>query len=592
MPDSLPAAKLSLSFAKLVATPTEIAWSQAYNAGNLFVCLSITIEEDREELSLQALGKEIFNILQSEFFTLQEKNIANIKTAIQTSFDNSPKHITVGLALAYFKEATLLVFIAGSGKIIMKRGEKVGVLLAKQDANDGVIKSASGFVENSDTIILETGPFAQGISQETVIHALDLALPNDIVEALSPQIHKQDNGAQAAIVISYRGASATIPMEEPESEEEQTLGSLYQVETEYSEKELLEEMDETKHKPIQFPKLPKFHQNFKLSHRRKLFLNIALILILLLILSIFFTVKKYNNDKQQNTFQAIYPTAQQYYSQGEGLETVNASLSQDNYRKAEKLLKDGETKLPKNSKNYQQIADLLAQIENKLQNNSTGQTTNVTQAQAPSHSLLAVEQSTNNGLAFGEDTNDVYIITNKGITTESKNDGSIKDSIKNNTDWISPVAVIPYEGNIYVLDQKKGLLKFVASSGGFGMANYFSNTSPDLSQTTGMAIDGSVWLIFKDGTIMQYIKGKSNGFAITGLLKPLSNPTKIVTNITMESIYILDNGNSRIVQIDKNGKYQNAFSAPVIANAKDLSVSEKEKIIQILSQGKVWELHF
>src|SRR6185312_10453942 len=123
MPEA-PAAKVSLSFAKLVATPTETAWSQAYNAGNLFLCLSLSKQEEDEETSLHALGKDLFNVLQSEFFTLQEKNIDHIKRAIHTSLTSVPQNVTCCLTLAFFKDATLLVFISGNGKIVMKRGEK------------------------------------------------------------------------------------------------------------------------------------------------------------------------------------------------------------------------------------------------------------------------------------------------------------------------------------------------------------------------------------------------------------------------------------------------------------------------------------
>ena len=95
MPEALPVAKVSLSFAKLVATPTDTAWSQAYNAGNLFVCLSLSIEELDEEISLHALGKDLFNVLQSEFFTLQEKNTESIKSAINTSLESVPQNVTL-----------------------------------------------------------------------------------------------------------------------------------------------------------------------------------------------------------------------------------------------------------------------------------------------------------------------------------------------------------------------------------------------------------------------------------------------------------------------------------------------------------------
>ena len=89
---------------------------------------------------------------------------------------------------------------------------------------------------------------------------------------------------------------------------------------------------------------------------------------------------------------------------------------------------------------------------------------------------------------------------------------------------------------------------------------------------------------------MDYTSGKSNNINITGLPKPLNNPTKIVTDITMGSIYVLDTGNSRIVQFDKNGKYQNAYNSSVLAKANDFTVSETDKTITILSSGKFWKL--
>ena len=99
---------------------------------------------------------------------------------------------------------------------------------------------------------------------------------------------------------------------------------------------------EEKRRKLNLPKLPKFR--FSFNHRRRLFLNIALILAFLLILSIFFTMKKYHDDKEKALFQSIYPQAQQYFSEGKGLATVNASLSQDSYKKAQTLLQNGETR--------------------------------------------------------------------------------------------------------------------------------------------------------------------------------------------------------------------------------------------------------
>ena len=600
MPESQPAAKLSLSFAKLVATPTETAWSQAYNAGNVFVCISLTTQEtvndSDEELSLQTVGKDLFNILQSEFFTLQEKNIATIKTAIQTSLASVPQQLVVSIALAFFKENTLSVFIAGKGKIIMKRKDNIGILLAKKGNEDETITAASGYIENSDTVLIETGQFASSIPQEIIQQAFELELPNDIVEALSPQMHKQDNGGQSAIVILYRGATHFVTSEEIETDEEENSVISNPLHYTSTEKPLPiedEPIEEAGRKPFSLPTIKKFRfrMNINFNHKRRLFLNIALILAVILIISIIFTYKKYNDDKQSAVFQSIYPQAQQYYSEGKGLATVNASLSQNSFQKAENLLKNGESNFSKGSSYYQQIADLLTQVDAALQSNTQGQTTNATAVQPQSNSLLADELEMGDGLAFGQNNTDVYVITNSAITMISKSDGTKKDIIKNTNYWTSPVAIVPYDGNIYVLDQTKGLLKFVAGGGGYGKDYYFHNSTPDLSSATGLAIDGSVWLLFKNGSIQQFTSGTSNNLQVSGLLKSLIDPTKIVTDITMESLYVLDNSNGRIVKFDKNGKYQSSYASSVITNAKDFTVDETNKKIDVLSQNKVWEIN-
>ena len=582
MPESHPAAKSSLSFAKLVATPTDTAWSQAYNAGNLFACLSLTINEANEEVSLHVLGKEIFSVFQSEFFTLEEKNTDSIKESIQKSLEKLPPEVVVCLTLAYFKEESLIVCIAGSGKAMMKRGEKVGTVLAKQDPHR-TATAASGYLKNGDTLILETGPFASGIPQETIVNSLELALPNDVVEALSPQMHEQDNGAQAAIVITYGGASQSVQEEEPS--ENATLASLYDQPISESEEE---SVTSTKGRfSVPHPPIPEI----KLTHRRKLFLNIALVILLLLGASILLTMKKNSDDKQMAVFTSIYPSAEQYYEEGKGLESLNASLSQDSYRKAEKLLLDGKTKISKGTAEYEQIEELLAKVNDSLQSGSSGKSAEAKEVEPEKHSLLAVEKQTSSGRGFGQDADNVYVVTDKAITSYAKSDGDSKTVITNKKTWSDPQTVVPYQQNFYVLDQQKGVLKFVPSADGYGSSSYFSGTAPDLSDATGMAIDKSVWLLFNEGTIKKYTSGVSDGLTVSGLEKPLKNPTKIVTDSTMESVYVLDQGNSRIVQFDKKGAYQNAYSASVISKAKDFVVLEKEKKILLLSGDNVWEIN-
>ncbi len=46
-----------------------------------------------------------------------------------------------------------------------------------------------------------------------------------------------------------------------------------------------------------------------------------------------------------------------------------------------------------------------------------------------------------------------------------------------------------------------------------------------------MAIDGSIWVLENDGTILKFTRGKADNFNISGLDKAFSSPAKIFTNV-------------------------------------------------------------
>lgn len=617
MPEAHYVAKPTLSFAKLVANPTDLAWSQAYNAGNLFVCLALTREEAMEGVALQAVGKDVFNILQSEFFALEEKTPKTIKEAIAVSRANVPDAIQVSLVLAYFKDSALTVFIAGSGKIVMKRGDKVGTLLSKNMATDDVTY-ASGFLENADTIIMQTGQFAQGISHHTVAGALDLELPNDIVEALSPQVLEQDNGAQAAIVVRYNGPAAqptqkqaldeqektlAQPDEEPEAqvssdvhqkaeeEPEPEVHSDHEPEMYFSETPHNEVEPEKKKSLFALPSLPSFSKpNLELTHKRKVYLSIAVIIFILLTGSIFFTVKKQADEQRQALFKQIYIPAQKEYETAQGIESLNPEGSRENYLSAANRLKEGEAKIAKGTEEYKQIEELLAKVNAALQNSQQPAANIVKEVTPDKNSLVALAKTNADAKGLGQNTTTVYIVSSTNVSSIAKSTGIKKELVKNDNAWASPQAVVPYQTNFYILDQKNGVLKYVPSGSTYTKSSYFTGTVPDLSKATGMAIDSSVWIVTKDGKILKYTRGSQDAFRLSGLSKPLSNPSKIVTDNTMDSVYVMDNGNKRIVQFDKKGIFQKEYSAGVIANAKEFEVDQKNNRFLTLSGDKIWEL--
>ncbi len=599
MPDSsLHLAKPSLAYAKIVATPTESSWSQVYNAGPLFACLSLSLKGPDENVSLHAVGKEIFNNLEAEFFSLEEKTPVAIKKALTQSIKATPEAVAVSLCLAHFRDEILYLFLVGEGKVIIKRKEKIGAVLERK-TDDGEILSASGYLQNGDIVVLESKQFAEDILEDTLSQALELGRPNDIAEALSPHIHERDDGGQAAIIITYQGVTKLAP----EDEEDEDLASIEAQEPENSQyAEIIPEPSSRKSALLQtgffsgfFTRVQKAFQapslrRVRLPHTKKVYLSVVVIIILLLAVSIFLTKKKQEDARNTALFQSVYTQAQKNYDQAKGIEGLNKSGSREELLKAQKILQENASKLPKGSKEEKQLSELLSKVDQELARTSDTHKTSAKEATIGSSDILKIEKANSDGgVSFAEDSDSVYMLTNKAVTTVDKATGKKKDIIKNDNDWEAVQAISVYQGNIYVLDRKKGVFKYIASGSGFGKTSYFKET-PDLALAKAIAIDGSVWILLGDGTVLKYTKGQSDTFKIKGLEKPFANPIKILTSKDIENVYILDPGAGRVVKLSKDGSFKASVGADVIKQAKDFEVLEKDKRILILSNDKIWEI--
>ncbi len=602
---------VNLSFAKLVATPSDSSWSQVYNAGNLFACLSLSKESTDEETQLNQIGKALFSHLESEFFTLEDKSLQSIKEAIANTTHTIPSNVTGDLCLVYFKNNILYVFIFGRGNAIMKRGGKVAVLL-EENSENREIKSASGYLEQDDVVVLQTHQFAKDMSIDTISSALELNLPSDIAEALSPAMHEKDDGGQAAIIISYKEAHKPIaePLVEEESiipdpeivnfpeeskpqEENMEINAMGQDEPEHA---FPDETQSQPQKKMGLPKLklPAFITSLnidkikKLDHRKKIFLSIAVLIAAVLILSISLTHNQQEQSKTTALFKQVYDPALRDYNDGKGIQSINSTLANSDFLKAQKALTDGKDKFKNGSTEEKQITDLLSKVNSEL--GGTTSTAKITPKAVTlnKNDLLSIVKENSDGVAFAKDKDSIDYLTSSAVVSIG-NDGKSKDIIKNDKDWVKGVGLAVYQGNLFVLDQKNGVLKYSAGSAGFGKNSYLKD-KPDLSNAASIAIDGSVWILLKDGNILKYTKGASDDFKVKGMDKPAKGATRLFTNLDIENLYVLDPGNSRIIKINKEGSFQSQYVADILKNAEDLEVSEKDGKILVLSGGKLWEL--
>lgn len=586
----------NLTYAKVVANPSVYSWSQAYNAGKLFAVLSLETQEELTEKDyLNVLGKEILDNLEQEFFALEKKDLDSIKQAVLETSKKVPDDVLCSFVVSAFVGNVLYVYILGDGKVTLKREGKIGNLIESFDQTSKNLKVASGFLQDDDTVILQTKQFARIVSSETLSGFLDNLNPSDASENLAPFIHEKEESGAASIIINYKANFEEL---------EKPIESV-------TEEKITEETEEQLSKPETPFYTPKFSKegNFldgvrpfvssvfskiklpgasSLNHPRKVILSIVLIVIIVFVVSVIFAYKNQQDSKVKAEFAQIYPAAQKKYEEGQGLMDLNRNLAKDSFLQAKDILEGGVNKLPKNSNEQKQVLALLSKVNQALDSSTSSTNSQAKEVSLSKSTMLSVEAK-NSGLSYSYDDKNIYMLTSTAVYSFDLDGTNKKQIIKNDNLWEDGVSIFPYFGNLYVLDKKGQIIKFVLTDSGYSNTDYFSS-SEDFSKAVSMAIDNNIYVLASDGSINKYFKGSPQDFSFGGLDKDFSSPIKIYTNPDFDNIYVLDKGNSRIVVFDKKGSYKAEYNASVIKSAKDFEVLEKDDIIYVLSSGKLYEI--
>ena len=162
-----------------------------------------------------------------------------------------------------------------------------------------------------------------------------------------------------------------------------------------------------------------------------------------------------------------------------------------------------------------------------------------------------------------------------------------------------PVAVSSYFGNFYILDpQANQLLRYLPTTDGYSASpeNYFPVDQPvDLTNAVDFAIDGAVYVLFKDGRLNKYQGGLAVEFDVSGLDKPFNNPVAVFTapDEEVQYVYVADAGNQRVVQLEKDGRFVRQFKpreneAVSFANLQDIFVDEIGGRLYILDSNNLY----
>ncbi len=129
--------------------------------------------------------------------------------------------------------------------------------------------------------------------------------------------------------------------------------------------------------------------------------------------------------------------------------------------------------------------------------------------------------------------------------------------------WKAPMAFDNFQNNLYVLDPVANRIhKYIPTPGGYEVepTDFFDPTEEvDISTAVDMAIDGDVYVLLGDNSILKYRGGQQMRFQIVGLDRPIQSATRIFTTADSDSLFVVDEGNRRLIEVDTRDGNEGMF---------------------------------
>ncbi len=203
----------------------------------------------------------------------------------------------------------------------------------------------------------------------------------------------------------------------------------------------------------------------------------------------------------------------------------------------------------------------------------------------------------NGDFQFGVTNNsDIYLYTSAQKVYDYNLDAAVLTQTKVASNWETANAGNFYAGNFYLLDGIMGqVYKHTLAQTTFSAGQgYLSANSNQLKNGISLAIDGTIYVLRSSGTVTKLTKIKAMDFPLQNIPTPnnkITKPIKIYTDSDATSIYILDGGAKRIVEVDKDGHFIHQYGLPSnFNNLTDFTVSPKSKKIWVLNQNSLYEI--
>lgn len=161
---------------------------------------------------------------------------------------------------------------------------------------------------------------------------------------------------------------------------------------------------------------------------------------------------------------------------------------------------------------------------------------------------------------------------------------------------VSPRAVGSYGGRFYILDTDANQIWRYDSRGDTypdRPDRYLVSTPPrSLVDAQDMAIDGNIYVLYRDGDVLQFLQGEHQpAFAVRGLPGDVQEAVALAIdpNGSSRLLYVADRGTGRVIVLEPDGTFRAQFRADDAFDALEaLAVDEAARRLYVVSEGRLY----
>lgn len=188
-----------------------------------------------------------------------------------------------------------------------------------------------------------------------------------------------------------------------------------------------------------------------------------------------------------------------------------------------------------------------------------------------------------------------FVLSDKGLLRLDSNN-SVSVASKPDPDWGNITDLYAFGGNIYLFDKggvsspSAQIWKYLPTEAGYSDKREYLKGKPNLSDEQRMQIDSSVWILKNKVEIIKFTQGVTDFFSYANLDKPIKEISAFFVSSDTESLYVLDQGNNRLVVMDKKGNYQAQYTSDKFSVFIDFIIDEPDKKAYFLDGSKIYSM--